>query len=56
MPEHLAAYASAISQLLQTVYNGEGIKPDDDRDTVPLTVNKRLLLKKSFRSFGKRSA
>lgn len=47
VPEQLVAYASAVSQLLQTVYNGEGIKPEDDRSTVPLTVNKNFA-KKEF--------
>ncbi|WP_294306626.1 DEAD/DEAH box helicase family protein [uncultured Chryseobacterium sp.] len=53
VPEHLVAYASSISQLLQSVYNGEGIKPDDDRDNIPLTVNKNFA-KKEFQEFWKK--
>lgn len=51
--EHLVAYASAVSQLLQTVYNGEGIKPEDDRSTVPMTVNKNFS-KKEFQELWKK--
>lgn len=53
VPENLVAYASAVSQLLQTVYNGEGIKPEDDRNTVPLTVNKNFA-KKEFQDLWKK--
>lgn len=53
VPEHLVAYASSISQLLQSVYNGEGIKPDDDRDNIPLTVNKNFA-KKEFQELWKK--
>lgn len=53
VPEHLVAYASAVSQLLQTVYNGEGIKPEDDRSTVPMTVNKNFS-KKEFQELWKK--
>lgn len=42
VPEHLVAYASAVSQLLQTVYNGEGIQPEDERRKVNLSVNKNF--------------
>lgn len=53
VPEYLEAYASAVSQLLQTVYNGEGIKPEDDRSTVPMTVNKNFA-KKEFQELWKK--
>lgn len=53
VPENLVAYASAVSQLLQTVYNGEGIKPEDDRNTVPLTMNKNFA-KKEFQELWKK--
>src|SRR5690606_10508268 len=53
VPENLVAYASAVSQLLQTVYNGKGIKPDNDRNTVPLTVNKNFA-KKEFQELWKK--
>lgn len=42
VPENLVAYSKAISQLLQSVYNGEGIKPENANDTVALTVNKNF--------------
>lgn len=47
VPENLKNYATAIAQLLQTVYNGEGIKPEDERKTVPLAPNKNFT-KKEF--------
>ncbi|MCJ7932632.1 MAG: DEAD/DEAH box helicase family protein [Chryseobacterium sp.] len=53
VPEHLTAFAKAINQLLQTVYNGEGFKPDDDRNTVPLVVNKNFA-KKEFQELWKK--
>src|SRR5690554_553100 len=53
VPENLVAYALAVSQLLQTVYNGEGIKPEDDRSTVPMTVNKNFA-KKEFQELWKK--
>lgn len=53
VPEHLAAFASAVSQLLQTVYNGEGIKPEDDRNNVAMTVNKNFA-KKEFQELWKK--
>ena len=53
VPEYLVAYASAVSQLLQTVYNGEGIKPEDDRSTVTMTVNKNFA-KKEFQELWKK--
>ncbi|HRP89685.1 MAG TPA: DEAD/DEAH box helicase family protein [Edaphocola sp.] len=53
VPENLVAYASAVSQLLQTVYNGEGIKPEDERSTVTMTVNKNFA-KKEFQELWKK--
>ena len=53
VPENLAAYASAVSKLLQSVYNGEGITPENDRDIIPLTVNKNFA-KKEFQELWKK--
>ncbi|WCM42536.1 hypothetical protein MG290_02355 [Flavobacterium sp. CBA20B-1] len=53
VPEHLTVYATAISQLLQTVYNGEGIKPENASETVPLTINKNFA-KKEFQELWKK--
>lgn len=53
VPEHLAAFAAAISQLLQSVYNGEGIKPENASDTVPLAINKNFA-KKEFQELWKK--
>lgn len=53
VPEHLVAYASAVSQLLQSVYNGEGIKPENANETVPLTINKNFA-KKEFQELWKK--
>lgn len=47
VPEFLGEYKVALSQLMQTIYNGEGIKPGDDRKMVPLTTN-RNFAKKEF--------
>lgn len=53
VPEHLAAYGSAVSQLLKSVYNGEGIKPENASETVPLTINKNFA-KKEFQELWKK--
>lgn len=53
VPEYLAAFATAINQLLQTIYNGEGFKPDDDRNTLPLVVNQNFA-KKEFQELWKK--
>lgn len=53
LPENLAAFASAVTKLLQSVYNGEGITPEDDRKTIPLTVNKNFA-KKEFQELWKK--
>src|SRR5690606_33558332 len=52
VPENLAAYASAVSKLLQSVYNGDGIIPENDRKTIPLSVNKNFA-KKEFQELWK---
>lgn len=49
VPETLVAYASAVVQLLQSVYNGEGPQVDDERQTVSLEVNKNFA-KKEFQA------
>nr|WP_315424666.1 DEAD/DEAH box helicase family protein [uncultured Pedobacter sp.] len=53
VPENLTAYATAINQLLQSVYNGEGIKPTNERDLVSLNVNKNFA-KKEFQELWKK--
>lgn len=53
VPEYLTAFETAINQLLKTVYNGEGPKPDDDRNKVPLVVNKNFA-KKEFQELWKK--
>lgn len=53
VPENLAALATQVSQLLQTVYNGEASKPEDGRNTIPLTVN-RNFAKKEFQELWKK--
>lgn len=53
VPEFLIAFSSAVSQLLQTIYNGESPKPEDDRKTVPMTVNKNFA-KKEFQELWKK--
>jgi type III restriction enzyme len=53
VPEHLAAYALAVSQLLQTVYNGKGIQAEDERKNVSLSVNKNFS-KKEFQELWKK--
>lgn len=53
VPEFLVAFSSAVSQLLQTVYNGESPKPEDDRKKIPITVNKNFA-KKEFQELWKK--
>ena len=53
VPENLAAFATQVSQLLQTVYNGDASKPEDGRNTIPLTVN-RNFAKKEFQELWKK--
>ena len=53
VPENLVAFATEISKLLQSVYNGDGLKPENDRETVPLTVNKNFA-KKEFQELWKK--
>lgn len=53
VPEHLAAYAHAVAQLLKTVYNGEGLQPEDERKTVSLSVNTNFA-KKEFQELWKK--
>lgn len=53
VPENLAVFASAVSKLLQSVYNGDGITPEDDRKTIPLSVNKNFA-KKEFQELWKK--
>lgn len=53
VPEHLTAFANAINQLLQSVYNGEGVTPTNERDLVSLSVNKNFA-KKEFQELWKK--
>ena len=53
VPEFLVDFSSAVSQLLQTVYNGESPKPEDDRKKIPITVNKNFA-KKEFQELWKK--
>lgn len=53
VPEHLVIYAAAINKLLQSVYNGDGIVPENANETVPLTVNKNFA-KKEFQELWKK--
>ena len=53
VPENLVAYASAVNKLLQSVYNGDGLTPEDDRKTIPLTLNKNFA-KKEFQELWKK--
>lgn len=47
LPENLQQYAVAISKLLQSVYNGEAPKPEDERQAIPLQTNHNFA-KKEF--------
>lgn len=47
LPENLQQYAAAISKLLQSVYNGEAPKPEDERKTITLQTNHNFA-KKEF--------
>ncbi|MCO5231911.1 MAG: DEAD/DEAH box helicase family protein [Chitinophagales bacterium] len=53
VPETLTAYATAVAQLLQSVYNGDGIKAEDERKTMNLVVNKNFA-KKEFQELWKK--
>lgn len=53
VPENLTAYATAINQLLQSVYNGEGVTPTNERDLVSLNVNKNFA-KKEFQELWRK--
>lgn len=53
VPENLVAFASAVNKLLQSVYNGDGLTPEDDRKTIPLTLNKNFA-KKEFQELWKK--
>lgn len=49
----MVAFASAVNKLLQSVYNGDGLTPEDDRKTIPLTLNKNFA-KKEFQELWKK--
>ena len=42
LPENLEPYRGAITKLLKSVYTGESIKPENDRDTIVVNVNKNF--------------
>lgn len=47
VPENLVAFSSAVANLLKSVYSGEGIKPENERNTQPLKLNQNFS-KKEF--------
>lgn len=53
VPENLTAFATAINQLLQSVYNGDGVSTTNERDLVSLNVNKNFA-KKEFQELWKK--
>lgn len=42
LPENLEAFREAITKLLKSVYTGEMIKPENDRDKITVTLNKNF--------------
>lgn len=53
LPENLQPFVVAVSKLLQSIYNGEGIKPEDEREVVVLQTNSNFA-KKEFQELWKR--
>ncbi|ARV07586.1 restriction endonuclease subunit R [Polaribacter sp. SA4-10] len=53
LPENLEPFRSAITKLLKSVYTGEMIKPENDRDKITVTLNKNFH-KKEFQELWKR--
>ena len=47
LPEHLEAYRDSVTKLLKSIYTGESFKPEDERQTIVLDVN-RNFKKKEF--------
>ncbi|WP_456377867.1 type III restriction-modification system endonuclease [Lutibacter sp.] len=42
LPENLEPFRESVTKLLKSIYTGEGIKPENDRDTITLSVNKNF--------------
>ncbi|MCP4053850.1 MAG: DEAD/DEAH box helicase family protein [Mesoflavibacter sp.] len=42
LPENLEPFREAITKLLKSVYTGEMIKPENDRDKITITLNKNF--------------
>lgn len=42
LPENLEPFREAITKLLKSVYTGEMIKPENDRDKITVTLNKNF--------------
>lgn len=53
LPENLLPYAAAVHKLLQSVYNGEAPKPEDERQTITLQTNQNFA-KKEFQELWKK--
>ena len=49
VPESLQAYQSEINQLVKSIYTGESIKPEDERQTIVLRTNSNFK-KKEFQT------
>jgi type III restriction enzyme len=47
IPENLEVYRASITSLLRSIYTGEGILPENDRDKITLTINPNFY-KKEF--------
>lgn len=53
LPENLEPFRASITKLLKSVYTGEMIKPENDRDKITVTLNKNFH-KKEFQELWKR--
>ena len=53
LPENLEPFRAGITALLKSVYTGEALKPENDRDTVVLNVNTNFH-KKEFKALWKK--
>jgi type III restriction enzyme len=42
LPEHLEQYRTDICKLLKSVYTGEAFKPDNERNDLPVSLNKNF--------------
>lgn len=55
IPENFQVYAASITRLLQSVYNGDGLKPENERDTITMQTNKNFA-KKEFQDLWNKIA